>query len=170
VIPVLETRRLKLRGWREGDVGPLHGFANDADSNAVYGEGATRYETWQWMAMLIGHFSLRGFGLWALEEKASAELVGFGGLWFPEGWDDVEVGYGIVPGHRGKGFAPEAARCARDHGFRELGLRRLVSYIQPANRNSIRVAEKLGAIPDGTFTMKDKPHTVYVHTNTDQKE
>ena len=86
------------------------------------------------------HFSsatgnLRGFGTWALEEKASKSFAGHAGLWFPEGWDDVEVGYGIAPEHRRKGYAAEAARRARDYGY-EIGIAR-ARQLHPANQRGI---------------------------------
>jgi RimJ/RimL family protein N-acetyltransferase len=72
------------------------------------------------------------------------------------------VGYGIAPEHRRKGFAAEAATCARDYGYK-IGIAKLVSYIQPTNTASIAVATSLGAIPDGEFMMHGKPHTIYLH-------
>lgn len=166
----LETERLRLRQWRESDLGPFHDFYRDPVTQALFGEDVTRQEVWRRIALLIGHFQLRGFGLWALEEKSTRTFVGYGGLWFPEGWGDIEIGYGIAPAHRGKGFATEAARCARDHGYRKCRIPRLVSYILPGNHSSIRVAEKLGATPEGTFIMKDRQHFIYAHTNTEMKE
>jgi RimJ/RimL family protein N-acetyltransferase len=162
----LETGRLRLRQWREADVDPLCDFYRDPQSQAVYGSDVSRADVWRRIALIIGHFQLRGFGLHALEDKASGELAGYAGLWFPDGWDDVEVGYGIAPQFRGRGFATEAARRARDHGFGDLGISRLVSYINPVNSNSIRVAEKLGAAPEGEFIMRGLPHMIYRHTST----
>jgi RimJ/RimL family protein N-acetyltransferase len=162
----LESERLRFRQWREADVDPLYDFYRDPQSQIVYGSDFSRADVWRRIALFIGHFQLRGFGLHALEDKASGELAGYAGLWFPDGWDDVEVGYGIAPQFRGRGFATEAARHARDHGFRDLKLSRLVSYINPVNSNSIRVAEKLGAAPDGEFIMHGKPHMIYRHIST----
>lgn len=162
----LETERLRLRQWREADVDRLFAFYSDAQSQAVYGGDVSRSDVWRRIALIIGHFQIRGFGLYALEDKASRELAGYAGLWFPEGWDDVEIGYGIAPQFRRLGLATEAARRVRDHGFRELGLARLVSYINPINVASIRVAEKLGATPDGEFIMHGKPHMIYRHIST----
>jgi RimJ/RimL family protein N-acetyltransferase len=166
MVPELETERLRLRQWREADVDPLFAFYSDPQSQAIYGGGVSRSDVWRRMAQLIGHWHLRGFGLYALEDKESRELAGYAGLWFPDGWDDVEVGYGIAPQFRGRGLATEAARRVRDHGFRDLGLDRLVSYVNPLNVTSIRVAEKLGAAPDGEFIMHGKPHVIYRHTST----
>jgi RimJ/RimL family protein N-acetyltransferase len=164
-----ESERLRLRQWRESDVAALHAFYCDPLSVQIYGGPVSLDDAWRRIALILGHFEIRGYGLWALEEKSGGAFVGFGGLWFPHGWSDVEVGYGIAPEHRGKGFATEAAAAARDYGYGRLGLDRVVSYIQPDNRASIRVAEKLGARPSGSFLMKDLPHTVYLHTNTEIK-
>ncbi len=161
--PELTTERLRLRFWRESDVDPFHDFYRDPQSQAVYGADVQRSDVWRRVALVIGHWQLRGFGPWALEERASGIFAGHCGLWFPDGWDDIEIGYGIAPEFRGRGFAVEAARRVRDYGYRELGLSRLVSYIDPANKASLRVAEKLGAVRDGEFLMHGKPHLVYLH-------
>jgi RimJ/RimL family protein N-acetyltransferase len=165
--PELETERLRLRHWRESDVDPLHAFYRDPLSASVYGEDVKRSDVWRRIALHIGHWQLRGFGAWAIEDKATGRFAGHGGLWFPEGWDDVEVGYGIAPEFRRRGYAVELAKRVRDYGYRNAGLKRLVSYIDPGNTASIKVAEKLGARPDGEFLMHGKPQLVYLHTNTD---
>jgi RimJ/RimL family protein N-acetyltransferase len=162
--PELETDRLRLRFWREDDVEPFLDFYRDPESTAVYGGDIKRSDVWRRIALLIGHWQLRGFGPWALEDKATGKFAGHGGLWFPDGWDDVEVAYGILPEFRGRGYAAEAARRAQDFGYREKGIKRLVSYISPENKASLRVAEKLGAVPDGEFLLHDAVHLVYLHT------
>ena len=163
VFPELETERLRLRHWRESDVDPLHVFYRDPLSAEIYGSGIERSDVWRRMALAIGHWHLRGFGPWILEEKTSSRIAGQCGLWFPDGWGDVEVGYGIMPEFRGKGYASEAAARVRNYGYREKGIARLVSYIDPGNSASLRVAEKLGARLDGEFLLHGKAHQVYLH-------
>jgi RimJ/RimL family protein N-acetyltransferase len=163
-LPELETERMRLRHWRESDVDPILAFYRDPGSAAVYGADIQRSDVWRRMALAIGHWHLRGFGPWVLEDKATGKVAGHGGLWFPDGWDDVEVGYGIMPEFRRQGYAAEVARRVRDYGYRDRGFTRLVSYIDPANTASRKVAEKLGAVPDGEFLMSGKPHIVYLHT------
>lgn len=162
-MPELETGRLRLRAWREADLDPLHEFYCDPVCAEIYGSHVSRADVWRRIAVALGHWQLKGFGLWALEEKASGEFVGYAGLWFPLEFADVEVGWGVMPAHRGKGFAPEAAARARDFGYAEAGLTRLVSYILPSNRASIRVATRLGAAADGEFELHGKPHLVFRH-------
>jgi RimJ/RimL family protein N-acetyltransferase len=162
-LPELETQRLRLRHWRESDVDPFFAFYRDPQSAAVYGEEITRSDVWRRVALFIGHWHLRGFGSWVLEDKATRKFAGHAGLWFPDGWGDIEVGYGIAPEFRAQGYAAEAARRVRDYGYRERRFPRLVSYIDPGNAASCKVAEKLGAVPDGEFLLHGKPHIVYLH-------
>jgi RimJ/RimL family protein N-acetyltransferase len=162
--PELETARLRFRDWRESDVDPFHAFYRDPQSEAVYGTDAQRSDAWRRMGLFVGHWQLRGYGPWALEDKKSGRFAGYCGLWFPEGWNDPEIGWGIMPEFRGAGYAGEAAARARDFGYCEKGLARLVSYINPSNKASLRVAEKLGARPDGEFLLNGKIHLVYLHT------
>ncbi len=158
----LESARLRLRQWREEDTDPFYEFFRDPHTHAIYQTDFERHDIWRRIASFIGHWHLRGFGPWALEDKASGLFAGYAGLWFPPEFSDVEVGYGIMPEFRGRGYAPEAARMARDHGH-EFGIKRLVSYIKPGNTQSRRVAEKLGARPDGEFPLRGVPHTVFLH-------
>lgn len=159
----LETMRLRLRRWREDDVDPLHVFYGDPLSVKIFGAEFKRHDVWRQIATFLGHWQLRGFGLWALEEQASGDFVGYSGLWYPSGFADVEVGWGLVSRHRGKGYAQEAARRALGFGYGSLGLDRLVSYIRPDNAASVRVAERLGAAPAGEFALHGEPHIVYLH-------
>lgn len=164
----LETARLRLRKWREDDQESLHAFYSDPISQSIYGYDYSRDDIWRRIAFNLGHWQLRGFGTWALEEKATGTFAGYAGLWFPLGWGDVEVGYGLAAEHRGKGFATEAAICARDHGYK-IGIERLVSYILPTNAASQRVAERLAAKPDGAFMLYDIPHIIYLHQKPSTK-
>lgn len=157
------TARLKLRQWREDDVDALLGFYADPLSAQVFGAGVERHDVWRRIATFLGHWQLRGFGLWALEERQSGDFVGYSGLWYPSEFADVEVGWGLVARHRGKGYAQEAAWRALRYGYGEIGLERLVSYVKPDNPDSIRVADRLGATRAGEFLLHGKPHIVYLH-------
>lgn len=159
----LETARLRLRQWREEDVDPFHAFYLDPQSAAIYGADIKRHDVWRRVATIIGHWQLRGFGLWALEDKASGSFAGYSGLWYPSEFGNVEVGWGLAPAFRGKGLATEAARRARDYGYDVLDVDTLVSYVLPGNMPSKRVAERLGARPAGTFELQGREHTVFRH-------
>ena len=163
--PEFTTERLRFRCFRESDVDPFHDFYRDSKSEAVYGGGVKRGDVWRRVALFMGHWQLRGYGPWALDDRATGRFAGYCGLWFPDGWGDPEIGWGIAPEFRGKGYAGEAALRALNYGYREKGLARLVSYIEPSNTASRRVAEKLGARPVGEFPLHGKTHHVYLHSN-----
>ena len=163
MISELETERLRLRQFTEGDVEGYYEFFADPVTQITHPPDMNRGIVWREIAKILGHWKIRGFGLWALEDKASGRFAGYAGLWFPGDFDDVEVGYGLHPAFRGRGYAVEAARRARDYGYLERKFKRIVSYIQPKNLQSIRVAEKLGAKPAGIFNLQGKAHTVYLH-------
>jgi RimJ/RimL family protein N-acetyltransferase len=160
-----ETARLLLRQWRASDIDPFHAVYADPASEAIHGK-TSRPEVWRQVALFIGHFQLCGHGLWALEDRASGAFACYAGLGIPQGRPGIEVGHGIVPALRRKGLAAEAARFARGHGHRQLGMNRLVSYIQPGNAASIGIADRLGAKPDGVLKMAGKPHSIYARQNS----
>lgn len=158
----VETERLILRQWRQDDFEAFAGFYADEETARFVGGPSTRDDAWRRMASLAGHWSLRGFGTWAVEEKATGGFVGAVGLWYPEGWPEIELGYWVVRDMQGKGYAKEAARRSRDFAFGELGLNTLVSYIHTDNLPSIRLAEKLGAAEEETIQLLAYgPHHVY---------
>ena len=142
----LETERLILRMLREDDFDDYAKLCSDPEVMRYLGEGKTlsRGEAWRQMAMIVGHWELRGYGPWAVEERRSGKLVGRIGFFNPEGWPGFEIGWVLAKEHWGKGFATEGARRAVTYAFAEMDRDRVISLIDPANIGSIRVAERLG--------------------------
>ena len=161
-IEELETKHLLLRQWRATDFEAYAAYHADEDLARYVGGRSDRERSWRRLAALIGHWSLRGYGYWAVEEKLTGSFVGCVGLWFSEGWPELELGYWLVREMHGKGYATEAAARSRDCAFEQLGARTLVSYIHPDNEPSKRVAERLGARPEEIIELLDHgPHWVY---------
>jgi RimJ/RimL family protein N-acetyltransferase len=150
-VPELRTERLLMRGWRYEDYEPFAALMADPDVARGLGKsaGLTPHEAWVDMSMLAGHWAIKGFGHWVLEELDSRELVGRAGLYYPPDWPEMEVGWTVASKHWGKGYAPEAARAACAWAHDQLGAPHIVSLIHPANDQSIRVAEKLGEKLEG---------------------
>lgn len=159
----LETARLRLRDWALEDIDGFAEYCADPEMTRFIGGVSTREEAWREMAEFAGHVTLRGFGFWALEEKASGRFVGYCGLWFPEGWPEIEVGWGLNRAYHGRGYATEAAFAARHHAYDRLKLTTLVSYVAPDNTASIRVAERLGARFETTIVLQEQQANVYRH-------
>ena len=142
----VETARLLLRPFQQSDFDVYAAMMADPEVTRYLGSGATagRDEAWRHLAMLAGHWRLRGFGHWAVEVKETGRFIGRVGLWYPEGWPEYEVGWVIDRDAWGHGYAAEAARVAVHHAYETLRLEHVISLILPENRRSIRVAEKLG--------------------------
>jgi RimJ/RimL family protein N-acetyltransferase len=147
----LETERLRLRMFRTADFEAYAAICADPDVMRYLGDGKplSKADAWRQIAMILGHWSLRGYGLWAVEERATGALVGRIGLFEPEGWPGFELGWMLRRASWGQGYAIEGARRALAHAFTEMGRDHLISLIRPANQPSIRVAEKLGETLEG---------------------
>jgi RimJ/RimL family protein N-acetyltransferase len=144
---IIETERLILR-----EIDPERDFDewaySMADENTVRYLGTkpmNRVEAWRSMAVSIGHWSIRGYGFFSLENKETGKWVGRVGPWFPEGWPAPEVGWTISPRHLRQGYATEAGRAAIDYAFNTLGWPRVIHCILEGNDRSVGVAEKLGS-------------------------
>lgn len=149
-VVLLETERLLLRAFTLHDLDGFAAIRADALTMRFLGGVRSRDDAWRDIAITLGHWSLNGFGMWAVEEKASGTFVGRVGLVKPPGWSDVEVGWAIARAYWGRGVAPEAARAALAWGFAKCGFEYVVvSLIQADNAPSIRVAEKIGETLEG---------------------
>ena len=108
-IPVIETERLVLRAFRDDtDFEPYADFYA-SDLTKYYGGPLDRSAAWRAAAAMMGHWVIRGYGAWAVEEKSSGDFCGVVGLWFPEGWPEREITWAIVEHKQGLGIAAEAA-------------------------------------------------------------
>jgi RimJ/RimL family protein N-acetyltransferase len=161
--PVLETERLRMRGWREEDLAPLAAFSADEEATRFLGGPSGTDAAWRHMATLIGHWVLRGYGMWALEDRLSGRWIGYCGLWNPHGWPEREIGWGLAGSARGRGLATEAARRARDFAYQELGWTTVISCIAPDNVASQRVAQRLGATLERSIELMGHAVAVYRH-------
>ncbi len=125
------------------------------------GQPLSRADAWRHLAMVLGHWRLRGYGFWAVEEHSSGEMVGRVGCWNPEGWPGFEVGWTLRRAYWGRGYATEAARASISHAFTELDQPHVISMIDPQNTASIRVAERLGERLEGRTELKGREVLVY---------
>jgi RimJ/RimL family protein N-acetyltransferase len=169
----IATPRLRLRFPAERDAAPLQAyFGDEASVRFTTGRAFTAAETWRSVAGVAGHWALRGYGPYVIEQRienggvagdAMAPVLGLCGLWYPGDWPEPEIKWALVPAARSQGIAREAARAV-------LAMARVhrpdltpISLIRAANAQSIALAQALGATFDRTLPFRGDDAHVYRH-------
>lgn len=163
--PELTTDRLVLRGWTDRDRDAFARMNADPVVMEHFPSTLSRAESDAFVDRIEAGFADRGFGLWALEVKATGDFIGFTGLSVPRfhaAWMDsrpqqpvVEVGWRLARPAWGFGYASEAARACLDFGFGHVGLREIVSFTTVENLRSQAVMERIGM-----FRLAEYPHPI----------
>ncbi len=160
MIPVLTTERLTLRAPTMADFNAFAAFWASEDRTRFLGGPRDLGQAWKTFAADLGHWHLRGFGVWTVDE--AGQPVGNVGPYNPADQQDLELVWTAYEGAEGRGIASEAARAARRWIAETLKPTRLVSYIDRDNAASIRLAERLGAVAEGS-PAHDPLCVTYVH-------
>lgn len=143
--PELETERMRLRQFRDEDFATYEEWCADMDMmRYLGGRTFSRNEAWRHLAYMLGHWTLRGYGYYALEERSTGRLVGRAGYTDAAGWPGFELGWSLAPDARGQGYATEAAHRLLDYAFEHLERPTVISLIHPDNLPSQRVSARLG--------------------------
>ena len=176
VVPAIETERLCLRGHDVGDFADCVAMWSDPDVvRYTIGEPSPPQRTWLRILSYRGHWALLGFGYWAVQEKSSGRFVGeLGFADFKRTMNPLldgmpELGWVLAPWAQGKGYATEALKVAIAWGDERFQSLRTVCIIHRDNRQSLRVAEKVGysvvlkapsdAEPDAILVRQSPPRT-----------
>jgi RimJ/RimL family protein N-acetyltransferase len=161
-IPEVKSGDLILRTICEDDLDQLAAFYAGTRSQFVGGP-LSRADCWRLIAGNLGHWALRGFGMWVIADRGTGNPLGVCGFIFREGWDEPELGWQVWDGYEGRGIAYRAAHAARTHGAAHFGLDGVISYIDPANTRSQALAERLGARFERDGTLLGTPCQVWRH-------
>lgn len=148
----IETERLLLRDWSDADAEPYAALNADPRVMEFFLSPLSRAQSDAQMASIRAFLDGHGYGLYAIEEKASGRFVGFIGAQavnFEAAFTPAtEIGWRLARTAWGSGYATEGARAVAAHAFGPLGLMDLVSFTAEWNRPSRRVMEKLGMTHD----------------------
>jgi RimJ/RimL family protein N-acetyltransferase len=165
---ILETARLRLRPQQVGDfAGTFSVWSSPDVVRYIGGKPSSREEAWARLLRNVGHWTLLGYGPWAVERRDSGSYIGEVGLFNLErdiepGFDGLpEVGWVLSPGAHGQGFATEAVRATMGWADDHLPQRGTVCIIAPENAPSIRVALKNGFRQKLATTYRDEPALMF---------
>lgn len=166
--PVLETDRLILRAPGPQDW-PAWRAMMASERSRFIGGPMDEEQAWRAFGHVIGHWALRGFGMFVFTARGTDSAIGSAGPWFPAGWPEREIGWSVWSAEaEGRGYAFEAVQSARAHAYDILGWDTAVSYIAPENSRSIALAKRLGAQRDHRASGPgDTPCLVYRHPAPD---
>jgi RimJ/RimL family protein N-acetyltransferase len=142
------TSRLRLRQWEDRDRAPFAALNADPLVMRHFPAPLTREQSDAMVDRLLQGLHTKGYGLWAVEVRATGAFIGFVGLSSPV-WEAAftpctEVGWRLAQPAWGQGYATEAAQAALATGFGPVGLSDVVSFTTIGNVRSRRVMERLG--------------------------
>lgn len=157
-----DTARLRFRQMTDSDLENMLRLLGDPKVMQFYGNPFSRNETQHWIDDNLNRYKQDRFGLWIIETN-SGEFIGDCGLtWqFVDGRQQLEVGYHVLHGQQGRGYATEAATACRDYAAQK-GHHSLIAVIYPGNTASENVAKKIGltAITSSTDS-KGNPFSIF---------
>jgi RimJ/RimL family protein N-acetyltransferase len=152
----LETERLILRAFRDGDLDAFLAYRNDP-LVALYQSWDVPYSRQQGIAFLDEMKSGKPgqAGVWyqiAIELKATGALIG-DCVFCPlkEDARQAEIGYSLARDYQNQGYASEAIRRLLDYLFGELDLHRVRAICDVENTASARLLERVGMRREGHF-------------------
>lgn len=162
----LESERLVLRPFREEDWRAMHRHYSDpACVRYTLGRTLSEGESWRMTATLAGHWLLRSYGPYALEEKATGRVIGTSGLWHPVDFPEREIKWAILPDCQRRGYAGEAARTVLRMALEYFPERPPISFIAKDNVASIAVARSLGAVLEDEIDFRNSRFVIYRHAS-----
>lgn len=166
--PQLETERLILRLPQLSDFDAYAAFMASERASFVGGP-LERDMSWRNLGHMVGHWVLRGYGLFVITDKLDGRPLGMAGMLNPEGWPEPELGWSLWEvSSEGKGIAREAVEAARAYAYGTLGWTTAISLIAPDNLASAGLARRLGAAPERAWELRGKPVNIWRHPSADR--
>jgi len=149
--PIIQTERLILRQWSEGDLEPFAALNADTRVMEYFPSVLSRQESEQMMKRMQAKIEERGWGWWAVSLVADDKFIGFIGMndvdraSLPVHFaPTVEVGWRLDYPFWGKGYATEGAIACLKYGFETLNLEEIVAFTAVQNMRSRAVMERIG--------------------------
>ncbi|WP_282449404.1 GNAT family N-acetyltransferase [Roseibium sediminicola] len=162
MVPTLETERLVLRPMRMDDW-PDYRALMRSERARFMGGPHDEAGAWGMFCSDIAQWALMDHGALMIDDKATGRCLGQVGINHGPLFPEHELGWFVYDHAEGRGYAFEAARALRDWAKTVRRLPALVSYMDPDNHRSARLAERLGAVLDRQAPRPDPADLVYRH-------
>ena len=161
-VPTIITERLLLRPMTADDWEPYSALMLSERARYMGGPFSVKV-AWGMFCTDHAQWDLFGAGALMLEDRDTRACLGQVGINSGPLFPEKEIGWLVFPEAEGRGYAFEAASALRDWARTVRRLNTLVSYVDPQNDRSRRLAERLGATLDGTAPRPDPTDLVYRH-------
>jgi RimJ/RimL family protein N-acetyltransferase len=161
-VPTLATDRLLLRPMTRDDWPAYRDLMASERAEHMGGPFSTR-ASWGMFCSDHAQWAFFECGALMIEDRSTCACLGQIGINSGPPYPEWELGWFVYPEAEGRGYAFEAARELRDWARDMRKLSTLVSYVDPANDRSRRLAERLGAVLDPDAPRQDPSDLVYRH-------
>ncbi len=161
---VTESARLRLRWLRAEDAPFILQLLTEREFLANVGERGVHdlERAGLYIEEARRGYARLGFGLYAVQLNSGGEALGICGLLRRDSHPDVELGFALLPGARGRGYALEAAVAMRRYGHEVLHLARIVALTAPHNHTSMHVLERAGFTSAGPVAFGGEASCLFV--------
>lgn len=163
---ILETDRLRVRELTRGDAAFILELVNDPDWLQHIGDRGVRNlrDATEFIAEgPLASYGSYGYGLWLVELKASGSAIGLCGVLKRKNLKHPDLGYALLPGYRGMGYALEACRGALSYAAKTLGIRELMAIVSPGNEKSIALLTAIAFQQAGKVRMPGQDQEVLLY-------
>jgi len=142
----LETERVRLVQLKSENSYDLFRTFSDPDVMRYWIGGPDKHleDTLKRITEIKKHWIQHGFGDWGIVDKNNSQFLGFGGLHYINGMEEVNLGYALEKTRWRKGYGFEVCQAILQYGFQQLRLSEIVAVIWPDNKASIKLVEKCG--------------------------
>jgi ribosomal-protein-alanine N-acetyltransferase len=161
----IETDRLTMRQLKSTDQNEIYQLESDSMVHKFVGNSpiANLEQAMDLIQFIRQQYIDHGIGRWAVIEKSTGNLIGWGGLkYIKEEINDhsgfYEVGYRLMPKYWNKGYATEIAQASVEYGIKNLKLNHIYAMAHIDNNDSIKVLIKTGFDRAGVFMYKEEKH------------
>jgi RimJ/RimL family protein N-acetyltransferase len=146
---MIETRRLRLRDWRDGDEALLYRHCNTEPVMRWLGGVQSFADQADVVDRLRTYSEDYGHTFWAVERREDGAFLGFCGLKRANGFEskvtgEVEIGWRLREDSWGRGYAKEGALASLAFAFERVGAPRVVALTIAENEASWGLMLRLG--------------------------